>query len=290
MSIEITPTGGVLGAEVRGVDLTGTLAEDTVAALRAAWLEHHVLIFPDQPMDDDDLERLTLAFGGFSEDPFFAPIPGREHIAAVCRRADEQAPLFAEGWHSDWSFLPVPPAGTCLMAVTIPPEGGDTLFANQHLALEQMPADLRARLEGRVGIHSARGAYAPDGQYGDREQEADRSMAIRWSDRAYETHLHPIIRRHPETGREGLFSCLGYIIGIEGMDDEEARPLLAELYAWQTREAFQYRHRWQPDMVVLWDNRSVLHRATGGYEGHDRLLHRTTVFDRVAAAQLAAAG
>lgn len=279
MQIEITPTGGVLGAEVRGVDLTRALDAATVRALRDAWLAHHVLVFPDQRMDDDDLERFTLAFGGFSEDPFFGPIPGREHIAAVCRRADEKAPLFAEGWHSDWSFLPVPPAGTCLMAVTIPPTGGDTLYSNQHLALEQMPADLRSRIEGRIAIHSARGPYAPDGQYGERDHEADRSMDIRPSEKAYETHLHPIIRRHPETGREGLFSCYGYIIGIEGMPDDEARTLLAELYAWQTQEAFQYRHRWQPDMLVMWDNRSVLHRATGGYEGHDRLLHRTTVRD-----------
>ena len=284
MTIEVTPTGDVLGAEVRGVDLTRELDAETLGALREAWLEHHVLIFPDQPMNDDDLERFTVALGGFSEDPFFDPIPGREHVAAICRRADEKAPLFAEGWHSDWSFLAVPPAGTCLMAVTIPPTGGDTLFTNQHLALERMPAALRERLEGRIGIHSARGAYAPDGQYGEREHEADRSMAIRPSEAAYATQTHPIIRRHPETGREGLFSCLGYIIGIEGMDDEEARGLLAELYAWQTREEFQYRHRWAPDMLVLWDNRSVLHCATGGYEGHDRLLHRTTVRDRVAEA------
>lgn len=284
MTIEITPTGGVLGAAVRGVDLKRPLDAETVATLRAAWLEHHVLVFPDQPMDDDDLERFTLALGGFAEDPFFEPIPGREHIAAICRRADEQAPLFAEGWHSDWSFLPVPPAGTCLMAVTIPPSGGDTLFTNQHLALERMPAALRERLEGRIGIHSARLAYAPDGQYGEQDHEADRSMAIRPSEAAYATQRHPIIRRHPETGREGLFSCLGYIIGIEGMEDEAARALLAELYAWQTREAFQYRHRWSPDMLVLWDNRSVLHCATGGYEGHDRVLHRTTVRDRSAEA------
>ncbi|HSG88773.1 MAG TPA: TauD/TfdA family dioxygenase [Pseudomonadales bacterium] len=284
MRIEISPSGGALGAEVRGVDLTAALDAPTVEALRAAWLEHHVLVFPDQAMDDDDLERFTLALGGFSEDPFFGPIPGREHIAAVCRRADERAPLFAEGWHSDWSFLPVPPAGTCLMAVTIPPTGGDTLFANQHLALEQMPAALRARLEGRVAIHSARAPYAPDGQYGNRDHEADRSMDIRPSEKAYETQRHPLIRAHPETGRLGLFSCYGYIIGIEGMAEEPARALLQELYAWQTQEVFQYRHRWHPHMLVLWDNRSVLHRATGGYEGHDRLLHRTTVLDRVAQA------
>jgi taurine dioxygenase len=89
--------------------------------------------------------------------------------------------------------------------------------------------------------------------------------------------LHPLIRNHPETGREGLFSCFGYIVGIAGMDDAEALPLLIELYQWQGREAFQYRHKWQPGMLVMWDNRSLLHAATGGYDGYDRLLHRTTI-------------
>ena len=102
-------------------------------------------------------------------------------------------------------------------------------------------------------------------------------MAIRPSAEAMATQLHPIIRAHPETGRLGLFSCLGYIIGIDGMDDDEARPLLMELYGHQTQDTFVYRHVWEPDMLVMWDNRSVLHRATGGYDGHHRLLHRTTI-------------
>ena len=91
------------------------------------------------------------------------------------------------------------------------------------------------------------------------------------------TQLHPIVRVHPETGEEGIFGCIGYIIGVDGMADEEAKSLIMDLYAWQTREEFQYRHVWSQNMLVMWDNRSVLHRATGGYDGHDRLLHRTTI-------------
>ena len=192
------------------------------------------------------------------------------------RRADETSPLFAESWHSDWSFQARPPAGTCLYGITIPPVGGDTLFANQHAALAAMPDDLRARIEHRMAIHSAKFAYAPDGMYGKNDAK-DRSMVIRPSKDAEHTQRHPLIRRHPETGREGLFSCFGYIVGIDGMDDAEAIPLLMTLHRWQTREQFQYRHRWQPNMLVMWDNRALLHAATGGYAGHDRLLHRTTI-------------
>jgi len=277
MSIEVTPSGQACGATVRGVDLRQPLDEASVAEVRAAWLEHHVLSFPDQAMDDDDLEAFTTAFGPFGDDPYIAPIPGRDHVIAVERVADETAPLFAENWHSDWSFQERPPSGTCLRSILVPPVGGDTLFANQHAALDQMPVGLRERLEGREAIHSARGGYAPDGFYGDDDQANGRSMAIRPSSEAMATQLHPIIREHPETGRLGIFSCFGYIIGIDGMDDEEARPLLGELYAHQSQEAFVYRHVWEPDMLVMWDNRSVLHRATGGYDGHHRLLHRTTI-------------
>ena len=271
----VTPSGQSCGAAVTGIDLSKPLGDEQVAEIRAAWLEHHVLSFPGQHLSDDDLERFTLYFGDFGQDPFFAPIEGREHIAAIRRDADETSPLFAENWHSDWSFQEHPPAGTCLLGITIPPVGGDTLFANQHAALDAMPPEMRARYEGLTAIHSAMLAYAPDGAYG--EKDAGRSMAIRPDETARETQLHPLVREHPETGRPGLFSCMGYIIGFEGMAQKDALPLLQELYVWQSRDEFVYRHKWEPDMLIMWDNRSVLHCATGGYEGHDRLLHRTTI-------------
>ncbi len=274
--IRVEPSGQACGASLAGVDLSKPVSPDLAAEIRAHWLKHHVLAFPDQRMSDDDLERFTLAFGGFGNDPFIAPIPGRSHIIAVLRKADETSPLFAENWHSDWSFQARPPAGTCLYGITIPPIGGDTLFANQHAALDAMPSALRKRLEGKMAIHSAKRAYAPEGSYGEKDK-AKRSMDIRPSRDAEATQLHPLIRRHPETGREGIFSCFGYIIGIEGMPEAESTPLLLELYQWQSREEFQYRHKWRPGMLLMWDNRSVLHAATGGYDGHERMLHRTTI-------------
>ena len=274
--IEVIESGQACGATVRGVDLTRVLTPETVSAIRKAWLTHHVLAFPDQVMTDDDLERFTLAFGGFGVDPFIAPIPGHEHVIAVERQADELSPLFAENWHSDWSFQARPPAGTCLYGIAIPPIGGDTLFANQHAALDALPNAMRARIEGCQAIHSASRAYAPDGFYGEGDKSR-RSMDIRPSHDANATQLHPLIRSHPETGRKGLFSCFGYIIGIDGMVDSEAMALLVELYGWQSREEFQYRHSWEENMLVMWDNRSLLHAATGGYNGHRRLLHRTTI-------------
>ena len=275
--LEIVPSGQACGATVMGVDLSMPLEESLRRQIRRAWVDHHVLAFPDQSLTDEALEAVTLQFGSFGREPFFLPIDGSEHVVALTRRADEKAPLFAETWHADWSFEADPPIGTCLYSLTIPPVGGDTCFINQQMALAEMPASLRQRIEDRIAVHSARGAYAPDGFYGDNDQEADRSMRIRYSDEAYETQTHPFIMTHPESGRETLYGCLGYIIAVEGMRQEEAENLVQELYAWQIREEFQYRHQWQENMFVIWDNRSVLHRANGGYDGYDRVLHRTTV-------------
>lgn len=275
MTLTIEPSDQACGARITGLDLSLPIGDDLAAEIRAAWLRHKVLAFPNQQMDDDALERFTLAMGGFGEDPFFAPIEGRRNIAAILREADERTPLFAENWHSDWSFLEKPPAGTCLLAIEIPPVGGDTMFADQAAAFAALPNERKDHLRTLTAIHSAQLAYAPDGTYGKRD--TGRPMAIRSDETARKTMLHQLVQPHPETGEECLFSTLGYIIGIDGMAQSEAIALLSELAQWQMRDEFLYCHRWEPDMLVMWDNRAVLHKATGGYEGHRRELHRTTI-------------
>lgn len=280
MSINVSPSGASCGAFITGVDLSKPLSADIVAELRASWLEHKVVAFPEQSLSNTDLERFALCFGDFGADPFFGPIDGHEHICAIQRRADETAPVFAEIYHSDWSFMKVPPAGTLLYGITIPPVGGDTLFADQVAAYNNLPDDLRQRVEGLTAIHSAARGYAPDGVYGESEENRQRSMRIRPSEKARETCEHPLVITHRETGEKALFSSAAYIQGFVGMTDEDSAALLMELYQYQTQEAFVYRHQWQKDMLVMWDNRSVLHSATGGYDGYDRLLHRITIADR----------
>jgi taurine dioxygenase len=274
--MRVTPSGSACGARVTRIDLAGDLSPTLVADIHAAWLEHKVLAFAEQThLDDDALERFTLAMGGFGEDPFFDPIEGRQNIAAIKREADEKSSLFAENWHSDWSFLPQPPSGTCLMAVEIPPVGGDTLFSDQAAAFSALPEERKDYLRSLTAIHSASRGYAPDGLYGDNDK--DRSMSIRPGEAALARQAHPLVKPHPETGEEVLFCSVSYTVGIEGMSDEEALMLIIELHQWCEQERFIYRHRWEPDMLVLWDNRCVNHKATGGYEGYRRELHRTTI-------------
>ena len=228
MGLNVEKTGAACGAFVTGVDLTQDLSDELAGEIRTHWLENKVLAFPDQPMDDTDLERFTQYFGAFGEDPFFGHIDGHENIAAIQRNADETTPIFAESFHSDWSFLDIPPAGTCLFGITIPPIGGNTLFADQVAAYERLPDNLRDRADSLTAIHSAELGYAPDGVYGDADQDGGRSMKIIPNETAREKTEHPFVRTHHETGKKALYSSISYIQGFVGLEKEESDALLLE--------------------------------------------------------------
>ncbi len=277
--VSIKPSGACCGATITGVRLDRPLPEELVAEIRAHWLEHKVVAFPDQKLTPDQLVSFSKQFGDIGEDPFFGHIDEHPQVASIQRNADEKTTIFAEVFHTDWSFMPIPPAGTALYGITIPPVGGNTLFSDQVLAYEQLPESLRSRVDGLTAIHSAALGYAPDGAYGEADQEKGRSMKILPSEKALATYQHPLVREHPETGKRALFSSAAYIKGFVGLAKEESDALLGELYVHQSQSAFIYSHRWQADMLVMWDNRSLLHAATGGYDGYDRLLHRTTIAD-----------
>ena len=166
-SITVEPSGQACGARVTGLDLSKPLPEETIKQIREAWLEHHVLAFPNQKLNHDQLEQFAEQFGELGEDPFFNPLPGRKYIAAVRREAEDTNPIFAEYWHSDWSFMPDPPSGTILYSLDIPPQGGDTHFSNQHLSFDAMPNDMKSRFDGLQAIHSPVKGYSLEGAYGD---------------------------------------------------------------------------------------------------------------------------
>ena len=277
MTFRVEPSEESCGALIRGVDLSRPQSPAEIDLIRRAWLEHQVIGICDQDLEISDLERFAAALGPDGDDPFIASIAGHPRVVEVRREADETTPVFAEAWHSDWSFLDTPPAGTLLYGKVIPPVGGDTLFANQYAAYDALSDAMKSRLAGLQAIHSARRSYSPDGVYGKRD--TGRSMAIRYSPQATATRLHPLVKAHPETGRLALFVNFGYTIGIQGMGDADANALLTELFIHQTKPEFVYRHRWSPGLVTLWDNRCVLHTATGGYQGHRRLLWRITIGD-----------
>lgn len=280
MGITIEPSGSACGALVRGIDLRQPISDDTAEELRGIWFEHHVIAFPDQQLGIEDLERVALSFGPYGEDHFIVPIAGHPHVIEVKREPDETSPIFAEAWHTDYSFKVNPPAGTLLYGTIVPPIGGDTLFADQCAAYDALSDETKRRLETMQAIHSAKRGYSREGAYG--EGDRGRSMDIRWSDDALRSQARPVVRRHPETGRPALTVNPGYTVAMDMDDHEAGKELLLELFRHQVEDRFVYRHRWSPGMLTVWDNRCVLHAATGGYQGHRRLMHRITVADRVA--------
>ena len=275
MTLEIQPSGQTCGATVRGIDLSGPLSDAQIDDLRNAWLEHQVISLPDQHLTPESLLHLADRLGPASDDPYLVGLQDQPRVVEVRREPDEKARIFADNWHSDWSFLPTPPSATLLYGVEIPPVGGDTLFENLTAACEALNPERRAELSRLSAIHSARLGYARNGRYG--IADAGRSMNIKSSDSALATQQHPLIRRHPETGREALFVSPAYTIGIAGLDEAQGATLLQELFEHLQSPEFIYRHQWEAGMLTLWDNRCLNHRATGGYEGHRRLLHRVTV-------------
>jgi alpha-ketoglutarate-dependent taurine dioxygenase len=274
--IEVHKLDAPCGAEIRGADLSSPLTKDDLRTVRKAWMENHVLVFPDQELENDDLVRFAESLGPIGDDPFIAPIEGHDRIAAIHRKADETGRVFADNWHSDWSFMPTPPAGTFLYGVVIPPTGGDTYFSNQHLAYEKMPPEMKEKFEKLTSVHSAKSAYSRDGAYA--KHKFDGAMNIIVSDEANKVQLHPLVRAHPESGKPGIFGG-SYVVDLDGIEENRAKEIIEELVKWQDREEFVYQHKWKPNMLVLWDNRSVLHRASGGYEGYERRLLRLTIAD-----------
>lgn len=275
MSIKVSARSNGFGAAITGVDLSRPLNDREVDEIRTAWLAHQVVYFPDQPMDHDDLERFTQHLGDWGHDPYVAPIDGHPHILEVRRNPDEPVAPFGGAWHSDWSFQAAPPSATILHGKEIPPVGGDTWYADGYAAYEALDDTDKRRLEGLTALHSARRPYSHEGYQAGRGDE--RSMKILPSENAYEVQEHPLIRTHPETGRKVLWVNSVYTVGIKGMDDAAAAALLKRLCRHATEDRFVYKHRWAKNMLTMWDNRSVQHCAQGGYDGHLRVLHRTTV-------------
>lgn len=276
--VSANPSG--FGAAITGLDISRPLPPPVLAAVKQAFADHSVVWFPDQPLTHDQLEAFTLQFGGFGWDPYVKPMEGRPHILEVRRDAEEKASPFGGAWHSDWSFQENPPAATLLHSKVVPPVGGDTLYADGYGAWEALDPAMQEKLKGLRAVHSAGRPYGANGLYAN-EAEGHRSMTILYSAEADKEWVHPIARVHPDSGRTALFINPIYTVGIEGWTEAESDALLKDLFGLMLEQRFVYRHKWAPNMLTMWDNRCALHCATGGYDGHDRIMHRTTVAGEV---------
>jgi taurine dioxygenase len=269
-SFEVRPIAGALGAEIAGVDLSRDLDDETVAALRRAWLQHLVLFFRDQDLPPAHFLAFARRFGEPIEYPFVKGLDEFPEIIPVLKLETERV-NFGGIWHSDTAYLDVPPMASVLFPRDGPPAGGDTEFANMYLAYETLSDGMKRLLDGLVAVNSSAAADVSRTRE-DRLKDSARADAKR----EY-TSAHPVVRVHPETGRRALYVNVAHTVRFEGMTQEESAPLLQYLYRHQVRAELTCRFRWSPGSLAFWDNRCAQHNAINDYHGHRRLLHRITL-------------
>jgi len=283
--IEVRPLSAAMGAEICAVDVA-KLTDNQAEEVRHALFRHKMIFFRGQKLTHEQHEAFSLLFGPFAEDAYTQGVPGHLNVHPLIKEAEDPSKMvFGEGWHTDSPFLPEPPAITLLRSIQVPPIGGDTTWANSALAYSMLSDSYRDMIQ-RLRVHfslrdvlkAVHEAVEPS------ESPIGRLAAGRESDRMSDDlrrkirgNSHPLVRTHPVTGEKALYVDSSYGIGIEGMSPEESAPLIHFLSDHATQPAFSCRLRWEPDMLVLWDNRLCLHQAYNDYQGHRRELYRTTV-------------
>ncbi|HET9019819.1 MAG TPA: TauD/TfdA family dioxygenase [Acetobacteraceae bacterium] len=274
--MELAPTGGGVGAEIRGVDLR-LLDAAGFAALRAAWTGHAVLLLRDQSLTDADLIAFSRRFGDLDLAPVQESgrrvVAGHPEIYVVSNVMVDGEPIGSLGageavWHTDMSYLPAPPMASLLYALEVPASGGDTWFCSMYAALERLPPDLRRRVAGLRVKHD--GTYNSGGYVRQGVTPTD-------DPRAAPGALHPLICRHPESGREMLYLGRRRNAWLEGLELGESEALLDQLWAAVAAPEIAWRHRWRVGDLVLWDNRCTMHRRDAFDPASRRVMHRTQV-------------
>jgi taurine dioxygenase len=276
MALEIRPHGRV-GAEILGVDLARPSAAD-LARIRAAFADYGVVFFRDQTIDEHQHIAFARALGPININRFFAAHPRYPEIALVLKEPDQRNNI-GGGWHTDHSYDVEPALGSVLVARQLPPRGGATAFASMVAAYDALPDRLRARIDGARAVHSARHVFGSkaDAYEAMRDTRRDGRIGNAGAADMLADVVHPVVITHPLSGRRTLYVNPGFTTAIVGLDPEDSRALLAELYAHALDPRFQETFHWRPGSIALWDNRATWHYAHNDYHGHRREMHRITI-------------
>ncbi len=268
--MKIKQIAGALGAEISGVDLSRGVAGQLATDIRQVFLDHQVIFLRNQHLTPAQFLDFAQAMGKPVEYPFVKGLDGFPHIIEV-KKLEHEKVNFGGIWHSDTTYLDMPPMGSMLLSREVPPYGGDTLFSSQYRAYESLSGTMQRLLDGLTGISSS--AKADVSKTREDRIKSDGKEAAPQEYRAE----HPVVRTHPETGRKALYVNVAHTAGIKGMTDEESAPILNFLFAHQVKPEFTCRFAWEPNAIAFWDNRCVQHNPVNDYHGFRRVMHRITL-------------
>jgi taurine dioxygenase len=276
LRIEIIPTGAALGAEIRGLDLR-TISDGDFAAIHRAWVDHLVLLFRNQQLDDDDLIAFSRRFGSLDWAPVQETgrrfVEGHPEIYVVSNVVENGVPIGSLGageavWHTDMSYMPDPPKASMLYALEVPPAGGNTGFVNMYAGYDAMPPALKHRIEHLSIKHD--GTYNSGGYVRQGVDAVDDPVTSPGA-------VHPLVCTHPESGRRVLYLGRRRNAYIPGLPLQESEALLDEVWSYATRDEFTWYNQWRIGDLVLWDNRCTMHRRDPFDPDARRIMHRTQV-------------
>jgi taurine dioxygenase len=274
-TIEIVPLSDALGAEIRGLDLSRDIDDDTFAKVEQAWHDHLILLFRDQHLSEDDQVRFARRFGALQSRPRPASMRAEggevRHpeimLVSNIRKDGKLIGSLPDGemqFHSDMCYIAKPAKGTFLYAIEIPSQGGDTLFLNTYKAYESLPADIKVKIDGTKALNVF--------LYGSTSREGNKPDFS-----VHPNYVHPVVRTHPDTGRKALFINRLMTWSIEGMDEAISTALLNRLFDHMEQPGFIYGHKWRIGDLLLWDNRCTLHARTDFSDQERRLLRRVVI-------------
>ena len=275
--LSVRRLSGSVGAEIRGVDLTQELDEETFSEIERAFKDHLFVAFRNQDISPEQHIAFARRFGPVMIDPFMKGPNGFPEIIEIVKEAHERVAFGAVEWHSDNSYLERPPMMSLLHAKELPPFGGDTEFSNQYLAYATLSEGLREQLNRMTAVHS------PEPYQRALKDEAFKGKVMQMNDEkdVRETlrtaSQHPVVRVHPETGKRALYVNSTYVKRFSGWTEAESKPLLDYLFRHAVTPVFTGRFSWTPHDLLLWDNRCLQHIAMDDYDGYRRCMHRVTV-------------
>lgn len=279
-TITVSPVSPNVGAEIGGVDIAAGVSDEQFTEIRSAFADHGVIFFRDQDITPDQHIAFAERWAPINVNRFFKAVETHPQIAEVRKEPDQKLNI-GKNWHTDHSYDQVPAMGSVLYAREVPPLGGDTLFAGMAAAYESLSEGLQTQLLTMRAEHTSRRAFGmmanPARSTAAPNIRSDMTERIGNPEAATQDAVHPVVIKHPLSGRPCLYVNTDFTIGFEGWTEEESAPLLEFLYRHATQDHLTCRFKWAEGSMAIWDNRAVQHKALNDYHGHRRLMHRITL-------------